>query len=210
MYVFGAGGHAKVVIDIAERSGHRITAVVDDDKIGQNFMGYDVIREEDALASSVNEGVIAIGDNWIRKKVADKIQARVPSFRFITLTHPSAQIGRDCAIGDGTVVMAHATVNPATTIGRQCIINTRASLDHDNRIGDFASIAPGVVTGGGCEIGDFAAVSIGSVLIHRVHVGAQTVVGAGSVVVKSLGDGVVAYGAPATVVRSRKPGDKYL
>jgi acetyltransferase-like isoleucine patch superfamily enzyme len=77
-------------------------------------------------------------------------------------------------------------------------------------LGDFASLAPNVATGGGCEIGDFTALSIGTVLTHGRTIGHHTVIGAGSVVVRDIPELVVAYGSPARIVRDRSPGDPYL
>jgi acetyltransferase-like isoleucine patch superfamily enzyme len=81
--------------------------------------------------------------------------------------------------------MAGVTVNPCCSIGRFCILNTNASLDHDSSMNDFSSLAPRVATGGNCKIGACSAICIGATLVHGVSIGEHTVVGAGSTV---LGD----------------------
>jgi len=108
------------------------------------------------------------------------------------------------------VVMAGAVVNPGTRIGRCCILNTRASLDHDNELGDFASLAPAAVTGGNVTVGPFTAVGIGAVVAHGRRIGPHAVVGAGAVVLADLPGDCVAYGVPARIARTRRRGERYL
>jgi acetyltransferase-like isoleucine patch superfamily enzyme len=106
--------------------------------------------------------------------------------------------------------MAGAVVNPCCQVGRFCIVNTNASLDHDCVMEDYASLAPGVTTGGNCRIGSHAAVSIGAVLRHGITIGEHSVVGAGSLVLGPVDAFSIAYGTPARKIRDRQPGDKYL
>jgi acetyltransferase-like isoleucine patch superfamily enzyme len=106
--------------------------------------------------------------------------------------------------------MAGVSINPCSSIGRFCILNTNSSLDHDSILEDFSSLAPGATTGGNCRIGQYSAVGIGAVVIHGIDVGEHTVIGAGSLVMRSMESFVVAYGSPARVIRHRKQEEKYL
>lgn len=154
--------------------------------------------------------VIAIGDNAIRAKVAANVTEYVPNLPFVTVIHPLAAIGRSVEIEAGVVAMAGAVVNPGCKIGRLCILNTNSSLDHDCGMGEFSSLAPGVVTGGNCRIGQYSAISIGAVLRHGVTIGEHTVIGAGALVLNDIDAYSVAYGSPARRVRSRAAGEPYL
>ena len=155
-------------------------------------------------------GIVAIGDNWTRARVVARIRELQPDFQFVTAIHPDVCVARDVSIGEGTVVMAGAVVNTGTRIGAFCILNTRCSVDHECTLGEFSSVAPGVVTGGCVAIGPFSAVGIGATLIHEVRIGEHTVVGAGATVVNDVPDHVVVYGTPARFVRSREAGEPYL
>ena len=106
--------------------------------------------------------------------------------------------------------MAGAVIGTGAVVGECCLVNTQASLDHDGYLSDFASLAPGVTTGGNVTIGPYTAISLGANLIHQIEVGEHTVVGAGAVVLQHIPDYVVAYGNPARVIRNRKKGEKYL
>ena len=154
--------------------------------------------------------VIAVGDNWARFQLWEKIRSANEGLGMTTVIHPSAQIARDVVIGAGTVAMAGVIVNSGARIGSGCILNTASSVDHDCDLGDFSSLAPGVTIGGNVRIGRFSAISLGANVIHGMRIGEHSVVGAGATVVRDVPDRVVAYGTPATVKRARMPGEKYL
>jgi sugar O-acyltransferase (sialic acid O-acetyltransferase NeuD family) len=215
--IIGASEHGKVVADVIEREGkYAILGWIDSYKpAGGEFFGYPMLGAEDALLElwqqrEIVGGLIAIGDNWTRGRVAEKICTLASDFTFITAVHPSAQIARGVSIGAGTVLMAGTIVNSDSRIGAHCILNTRSSLDHDCVMDDFSSLAPGVTTGGVVHIGAYSAVSLGANIIHGKSIGAHTVIGAGALVRTDIPDHCVAYGVPARVIRPRVKGEKYL
>lgn len=215
--IIGSSGHSKVIIDIVEKQGlYNIVGLIDSFKAaGEKTLDYQVIGTESdisMLASkySVAGLIVAIGDNNSRAKVFENISENHPNLPFVRAIHPTASIGKGVTIGDGTAVMAGAVINSSCVIGQSCIVNTGASLDHDSIMEDYASLAPGVTTGGNCRIGTYSAVSLGANLRHGITIGKQTVIGAGSMVLKSVPDFTVAYGNPARIIRSRSQGDKYL
>ena len=215
--VIGSSGHAKVIIDIIQKEGKfNIVGLLDRFRdVGEQTLGYPILGEEEDLPNLITEhalegSIIAIGDNFIRSKVASKISEISPDLPFVSSIHPSASIASEVSIGEGTVVMAGVSINSCSTIGKFCILNTNCSIDHDSVLENFASLAPRVTTGGNCRIGQYSAISIGAVLIHGIDIGEHTVVGASSLVMKHIDPFTVAYGAPAKAIRTRKPGDKYL
>jgi sugar O-acyltransferase (sialic acid O-acetyltransferase NeuD family) len=215
--IVGSSGHAKVVIDIVERLGRfTIAGLVDGFKaVGEKTLGYPVLGSEADLPRLIESHglqgcLVAIGDNAVRARMAAGIAASCPDLPFLTVVHPSAIVGRDVDIGPGTVVMAGVTINPSCKIGKLCILNTMASLDHDSRMDDFSSLAPGVITGGNCHIGTHSAIGIGAIVRHGITVGDHTVIGAGSTVVSDIGGHCVAYGVPARAIRKRSEGEQYL
>lgn len=210
--IYGAGGHAKVIIDIVEQAGiHRIIGLVDDTASVNNLMGYSVAEDISTyLDSGVTAGLVAVGDNWRRSRLVEKIIGKCNSFEFVTAVHPSVNTGRDVVIGEGTVVMAGCSINSCTHIASHCIVNTGSNIDHDCRVNELASIAPGVTVGGNVVIGEYTAVGLGSSIIQKIEIGAYTVIGAGSVVVKDIPSCCVAYGSPCRFVRKREVEESYL
>lgn len=212
--IFGASGHAKVVTDAVEKEGmYRIAGLIDNYKQpGAECNGYLVIGKVADLPflmqrEEIAGGVMAISDNWVRSLVREQIEMTAPGFNFLSILHPGATIGSNVSIGAGTVILAGANLGPESIVRTHCIINSLASLDHDSVMEDYCSLAPGAITGGNVFIGAFSAVCLGAKIIHNVTIGTHTVIGAGAVVVSNIPAFCVAYGLPAKIIRSRKPGD---
>ena len=198
IYIFGKGGHAKVVIDIIEKlEGHIVKGILDrDSSEGESFLGYPVYSESAFDKLDIKNAVVGIGSGKIRKGIMENRK----DLTFCSLIHPAAQIGRDVVIEDGVVVMAGAVVNPCSVLKKGCLVNTSASIDHDCFIGEYSSISPGATLGGAVKIGQLASVGIGSSVIQLIEVGDEAVVGAGSVVLKNIPDKVKAFGVPCKIV----------
>ena len=217
LLIFGSSGHSSVVIDAVEKSGdYEIAGLLDDfRKPGEKTLDYAVLGDTHDLPALLDQHknchfFVAIGDNWTRSLIASKIRALKKDIVFATIIHPSAQIGRNVKIGQGSVVMAGVVLNSGSVIGRGCIVNTLAGIDHDCALGDYASIAPNAVLGGNVVVEEHSAVSIGATIKQGVKIGQHTVVGAGSVVLKDFGDRLTVYGAPARIISERNIGDVYL
>ncbi len=213
--IVGAGGHAKVVADIVERQGRfGIAGWIDSGREpGSTHFGPPVlgpVQDLPALAARLNlaGAIIALGDNGARRAMAERIASLTPELPFVTAIHPTAAVARGASLGPGTVVMAQVAVNSDAVVGAHCILNTGASLDHDCRMDDFSSLAPGTAVGGNSHVGTCSAVSIGAAVSHGVTIGAHT--GAGAVVLDDLPGHCVAYGVPARMARTRGENEPYL
>jgi sugar O-acyltransferase (sialic acid O-acetyltransferase NeuD family) len=200
IFVFGASGHAKVVIDMIEREGRcEIAWVCDDalDKHGRQLMGYGIVGGREALLARrgyTTAGVVAIGDNGIRLAVAAWLADK--GYRLAPVVHPTAAIGREVEIGDGTVVMAGCVINSGTRVGRHAIVNTGATVDHDCVLGDGVHVGPGSHLCGHVAVGDSSLVGAGTTIVPSVRIGANVVVGAGSTVLADVPDGARVGGSP--------------
>jgi len=204
LYLYGGGGHSKVILDILRQQGRCVTAILDDRPPAKNRTIHTVpiYAAAEALPTlpAESEWIVAIGDNAIRQRIAERLTAR--GYSFTTAIHPSAQIAMGVTIAPGTVVMANAVINPDTQIGRHAIVNTGATIDHDCVIGEYCHVAPGCSLCGQVTLGSHVFLGVGSRVCPGLTIGNQTICGAGSVVVKSLPSHCVAYGCPAKIVRS--------
>ncbi len=202
--IIGAGGHAKVIADIIEKSGDEIVGFLDDNKKkGTNIIKeYKVLGDFNnrfplAIANSDYEFIIAIGDNKKREEISHS-----PNLKFYTAIHPSAQIGLDVEIKEGTVVMANSCINSSAKIGKHCIINTGAIIEHDNIIEDFVHISPNVALGGTVKIGKNTHVGIGSTIKNNITICENCKIGAGAVVVKDIEKEGTYIGVPAKGIKN--------
>ena len=215
--IFGASGHGSVVLDCIEKQGkYKVIGFIDSfKKKGININGYTVLGSEVDLPYLMEKynfsaGIIAIGDNWSRKLVVDRILKIAPNFDYISAVHPKAEIGKNVDIGKGTVLMAGVIVNANSVIGDFCILNTNASLDHDGRMENYSSFAPKSCAGGNFRLGKFSAICLGSNIIDNITILEHSVIGAGSLVVGNIEGHILAYGSPAKKIRNRIAGEPYL
>jgi sugar O-acyltransferase (sialic acid O-acetyltransferase NeuD family) len=205
IFIFGASGHAKVVIDIVELQGlYDIAFLADDDANLKDttVYGYRVIGgKPELLTSGIKRGIVAIGNNRARCGVAEWLKDN--GFEFVSAIHPSAQLARGVTIGSDSVVMAGTVINSDSTIGYDVIINTRASIDHDCTIGNGVHIAPGATLCGNVTVGAETFVCAGSTIIPNLIIGHDVIVGAGSTVIRNVSDQVTVVGSPAKVLKNK-------
>jgi sugar O-acyltransferase (sialic acid O-acetyltransferase NeuD family) len=196
MLLYGAGGHAKVIIDCLLSQQEQVSGIFDDDESIHHLMGIEVHNYYSEIVHTEDEIILAIGDNQTRKKLAGKI-SHSPG----TVAHASAVISERATIGDGTVVFQHAVVQSGSAIGGHVIINTSASVDHDCAIGDFVHIAPGAILCGNVSVGEGTLIGAGTVIIPGINIGKWATIGAGSVITKDVPDNAMVVGNPSRVVR---------
>jgi sugar O-acyltransferase (sialic acid O-acetyltransferase NeuD family) len=199
LFILGAGGHAKVVVETAFLCGFRPVAVYDDDEklAGTNVLGVKVEGKiSDLPENFARPAFIAIGNNEVRRKLTRKF----PLAKWQTLIHPSAVISRHFKIGDGTIICAGAVIQADARIGGQVIVNTGANIDHDCVLGDFVHVCPGGNLAGGVRIGEGCLIGIGSSIIPLKSIGAWSILGAGSVVIDDISAGSRAWGVPARII----------
>ena len=190
-YIYGASGHGKVILDILENLGLRIVGFIDDDPVKERFIGINVLRIN-AIDLKSCQIIIGIGDNELRKRIAEKVIGT-----YIAAVHPTAVLSTRCNIGEGTVVMQQAVIQSGTTVGKHCIVNTRASIDHDCIIANYVHVSPGSTICGNVTIGDLTWVGAGAIIIPGVSIGKNVIIGAGAVVIRDIPDNVTVVGNPA-------------
>jgi len=136
VFLYGAGGHAKVILELLEAEGRVIHGLFDDNATADNLFDYPVKPWPEGYSEGA-DCIISIGHNATRQKIAQKLE--VP---FTKASHPNSYLSPRCSLENGTVVMSGVSIHSGASIGRHCIINTHASVDHDCELGDFVHIAP--------------------------------------------------------------------
>lgn len=202
--VIGAGGHAKVVIDLIRENGNcRIVGLIDADPTPRHVLGVPVVGDDASLTrlrrTGVRHAFPALGDNRRRLALADRLRAE--GFELINAISRSAMISSSVRLGRGIAIMPGAVVNADSTIGDLAIINTRASVDHDGCVGEAAHVGPGSALAGCVRVGRLAFLGAGASVIPGISIGDGAIIGAGACVVRDVAPGVVAVGVPARVIR---------
>ena len=197
--IIGAGGHGKVIADIVLAAGDRLLGFLDDGRIGQKVLGFPVLGGiQDYVNYKGAEFVIAIGNAQIREQIASDLQ----DVRWYTAVHPAAVISPlEVTVGDGTVIMANAVINPGASVGRHCIVNTAAVVEHDNRIGDFVHVSVGAKLAGVVSVGKSTWIGVGAAVKNATSICGGCMIGAGAVVVKDITECGTYVGVPARRIK---------
>jgi len=191
--LIGAGGHGKVVADLAAALGYDRISFLDDAYPARRTNGPWPIIGAPQDTAPIGPLFCAIGRNGVRANMFETFDLwHAPSLR-----HPAAICSPFASIGAGSVLMAGTIINTDSTIGRGCIINTAASVDHDCQIGDFVHISPGARLAGGTRVGPRSWVGIGAGVREGTQIGADVIIGAGAAVVADVPDGTRVRGVPA-------------
>ncbi|MES2808146.1 MAG: acetyltransferase [Bacteroidota bacterium] len=196
IYLYGASGHGKNIIEIFELQQLAIAGLLDDGANENDFLGYPVSLPGNVSLGAENQLIISIGNNAIRKRLAESI--------FVTYTtaiHPSCVISKRCIISAGTVIMAGVVINCDAVIGDHVILNTSCSIDHDCVLGNYAHVSPNAALAGNVTVGEGAHIGIGASVIQGINIGKWATVGAGAVVISDVPDYAVVVGSPAKIIK---------
>ena len=201
--IIGAVGHAKVIADILLCRGVEVLGFLDDDPKKTSVIGLPVLGPVDNWPRYRDGAsfILGIGSNAVRRVLAEKI-----SGSWYTAVHPTSlqALGMEMRIGNGTVVMANAAINAGSQIGKHCIINTGAVVEHDNVLEDCVHISPNATLCGGVHIGAETHIGAGAVIRNNISVCEDVTVGAGAVVVRNITEPGVYVGVPARKIANRE------
>jgi len=208
LVILGAGGHGKVVADLARACGYQPRAFVDVARIGEIAEpgGTRIELEQSAFLAAVTKGefvfgpnaTIAIGNNQARLDLFFELKRHM---NLPTLVHPTAWVSPSAEIGAGTHLCPMVVIHPAAWVGQATILNTRCIIEHDCVVGDGVHISPGAVLCGGVQVGDGAWIGAGAVVIPGIRIGENAIVGAGAVVIRDVPAGAKVVGNPARALK---------
>lgn len=198
--IIGASGHGKVIADIIQKSGDIIKGFLDDnEQLSSTFIGFPILGQvSDYPKHKKCKFVIAIGDAHIREKIVNQLS----DVSWYTAIHPTAVISEmGTSIEKGTVIMANATIGPYTQIGKHCIINTGAIVEHDNHINDYTHISVGAKVAGTVTIGKSSWIGIGTSINNNITICSNCMIGAGAIVVDNIDQPGTYVGVPARKIK---------
>lgn len=206
LLILGAGGHGKVVADIARSAGWTVVGFVDTDasKVGTEVIDdLTVVMSQDELVEKLEDDnlrhavTFAFGNNTGRLKLLGMFAAAHTP----TLIHATASISPSAALGAGTQVSPQAVVHPMAIVGEAVILNTGCIVEHDCHIHDGVHISPGAVLAGGVTVGARTWIGANATIINNISIGHDVTIGAGTVVIRDVPDGVTVVGNPGRIIK---------
>ncbi|MBF0428958.1 MAG: NeuD/PglB/VioB family sugar acetyltransferase [Magnetococcales bacterium] len=205
--VLGAGGHARVIVDLLEQAGWlshvrgvlalEVTALERERLFatlpwlgGDEFL-LNCSPEETQLVN----GIGSIGKSGLRMEAF--MRSRAMGFAFVSLIHPGAMVSAGVRLGEGVQIMARGVVQTGAVLAENVLVNTGAIVEHDCMLNAHVHVATGAVVCGGVRVGYGTHIGCGAVVKQGIEIGSHAVIGAGAVVVRDVRDGVVVVGCPA-------------
>ncbi len=201
--IVGAGGHAKVCIELLQAMGEEISVCIGSEDSPKECLNIPVLQGDETIQTLYEEGYsrifIAIGSNRLRERLATL--ALNQGYQLVNAISPKATISPSAVLGSGIAIMAGVVINAETQIDDLAIINTGATVDHDCRIGKAVHIAPQCALAGNVKVGKQSFIGIGSKVIPDIEIGENVMIGAGAVVIKNIKSEATAVGAPARIIK---------
>ncbi len=202
-YLIGGGAHGVALLDAILSSNQKVTGIIDPNlELGTEIFGVPVVGNDSFLIDSIDastdvliNGIGSTGNVELHRKMFEDLSKR--GFTFSGATHPSANVRRNCYIDKTTQIMVGVIVQNNVKIGKNVILNTRSSVDHDGIIGDHSIISPGAIICGDVKIGSGVFVGAGAVIIQGIEIGDNCVIGAGAVVRHNVNGSAIVVGNPA-------------
>ena len=188
--MIGAGGHAKVIFDIANISNIKISYIVDIKKkldiefsrlkhiVTDNFVKNKILPNQCYLINAL--GIVPGNKKLLRGNVYNDYKKK--GYKFLQAIHPKAIISKDVIVKEGVNIMAGSVIQPGPTILENSIINTGALIDHECIIGKDVHIAPGAILCGNVKIGNRAFIGAGTKIMPNVSIPKDTIINAGSLI----------------------------
>lgn len=206
----GSGGHFLSMMDSLKECDETYEFGIVDNRLkpGQSVYGVPVIGSDHDLESlflkQYHYAIIAFGEHkLLERKIELFGLLKKIGFQLPAVIDPTAIIGGDVDIQEGTFIGKGSIINSGSTVQRGSIINSGAIIEHECIIGAFSQIAPGAVLGGGVVIGDEVFIGMNASVRNGVSIGERAIIGMGSVVTKNINSDVVAYGNPCKEVRQK-------
>ncbi len=213
IFILGAGGHGRVVLDILLQSRrYEVRGFLDNNSKlhGRRIDGFPVLGSIDQIeplreTQGVSSAIVAIGDNGLRRGLARSLEQA--EIAMINAIHPSATLAHNASIGRNVVIAAGVVVCAHCQIGDSVILNTGCIIDHQTMVGEGCHVCPGVRIAGRVKLEPGAFVGVGATVTPRVTLGCEAIVGAGAVVIDDVPPLTTVVGVPAREIRSADADD---
>lgn len=203
LVIVGAGGHGGEISWLAKRCGRTVRGFLDNtpEKQGAFIRGVPVLGTLEQCSKFMEcEFIIAIGSPRSRKKIfEDFFQGK--NFIFATLIDPTATIGENIQILEGTMICAGSILTVDVQIGKHCIVNTNAVLSHGVVIGDYVTVAPNASVSGNVSLGTMVEVGANATIREKIIIEDGAMIGMGTVVTKNVFCNQVMVGNPARLLK---------
>jgi sugar O-acyltransferase (sialic acid O-acetyltransferase NeuD family) len=211
--LWGSSGHAKVLAGIIGRLSGRVLATFDNNSAATPLPGIPlhvgVAGFEQWVAECPDVGdisaLVAVGGNRGGDRINILDRMIDSGLRAEPLIDPAACVDATAKIGGACQILPGAVVSADAVNDQGCIVNHKASVDHECQIGLGVHLAPSATLCGLVSVGDGAMVGTNATVLPRIKIGRGATIGGGAVVTKDVPDYAVVVGNPARIIRIETP-----
>jgi sugar O-acyltransferase (sialic acid O-acetyltransferase NeuD family) len=187
--LIGAGGHAR---EVMMQMGEQLPCFVEDKYMTKDTLPLSQFNPQEY------EVMVAIGCSTDRFDVVQKLPRETKFFTFID---PTALIGKDAKIGEGTFIGANVIVTTNVKIGKHALLNRASQIGHDTVIGDYFSAMPNSVVSGNVTIYDLVYLGTNSSIKEKITIPSLVTIGLNSGVVKHIESSGTYVGVPSKRIK---------
>jgi sugar O-acyltransferase (sialic acid O-acetyltransferase NeuD family) len=194
--IYGAGGHAKSILEMVQQDDkYQIAGIVDDDQnqVGKLVLDTPVMGTRVILPALIEKdvklaanGVGGILDINVRVKIYELLERT--GFSCPSLIHPRATVEPSAKVDEGVQVFANAYIGSEAHLHPRCMINTNAVVSHDCVVGSYSHIAPGALLAGHVQVGTRTLVGMGVTTAIGVRIGDGVRIGNGAILLADVPD----------------------
>lgn len=196
--VYGASGCGRGIMPLIRAEYLQAVAVfVDDADLPAEINGHACLNWVAFCARRADEKQVclAVASPRVREALAhrcDKVGLSLAGVRASNVVEMD-----DVTIGEGACLSPFVTMTSNIRIGRCFHANIYSYVEHDCRVGDFVTLAPGAKINGNVSIGDRVYIGAGAIIRQGLEIGSGATVGMGAIVTRSVPDGTTVVGNPA-------------
>ena len=122
-------------------------------------------------------------------------------YTIVTYIHPDARIYSHHQIGEGSVVLPGATIEPTSKIGANTMIWCNTTIAHDSTVADHCWIASGAVIAGNSSVGRNTFIGVNATIVDQVKVAEYNIIGGSAMISKCTKPNTVHLARSAEVFR---------
>ncbi len=195
--ILGAGGHARVLVDLMRETDGALQPVAafdDSPSAPADVLGVPVAGHSDLMAELQERGVTqaalgvgAVTRNQLRVTLFERLRSM--GFELPALVHPRSLIEASAVIADGAQIFAGAIVGSNVRIGTNAIVNSGVVVSHDCVIGDHVHLTPGCTLAGNVKVGAGSVIGMGVTIYLGVEIGSNVTIANGAHVMTNVADG---------------------
>lgn len=107
-------------------------------------------------------------------------------YSMLTWIHPRAIICTRHPVGEGSVIMPGALVEPGTKIGCDCFLWGNVVVAHDAIVDDHCWLAAGAVVSGMAHVGARNFIGVNATIANKVQTGESCIIGGSAFISKNI------------------------